>query len=163
MDNSQEQAISRQRTRDHFQQREAERGSLKHKQPIIKTAEQQAQPPKQKQQQNQSQQQGGVVWTPNAMARQTRLLTASRGKCPVFDENIWAEDRCSQRPNHDGSVSPKTRVGKDESQFQRGCSNGNGNHNMKTMSGTRPQGCWEHGADKDKPYNTTASTRKEAS
>ncbi|OCT46342.1 hypothetical protein CLCR_01338 [Cladophialophora carrionii] len=161
MENSQEQKTGRQRMRELFQQRDAERGSLKHKQPIFKSAEQQTQLLKQKQKQLRLQQEGGVVWTPNAVARQTRQPTASRGQYPVFDENIWDEDRRPQRANQDRSVSPKTRVAKDDDQIRASSSNGDGN--MKTMSGTRLQECRKHGTDKDRPYDTITSNRKKPS
>jgi hypothetical protein len=168
MDSSREHEAGRQRMRELFQQREAERGSLKHKQPIFKTAEQEAQQQRQKQQQ----QQGGVVWTPNAVARQKRLPTASRGQRPVFDENIWDEDRRSQRVNQDRSVSPKTRITNDDNHIpgssRNGNSNGNStgyrNGNVKTTSGNKPpQTSWKRGTDGDKPHNTVASNRKKPS
>jgi hypothetical protein len=172
MDGSREHEAGRQRMRELFQQREAERGSLKHKQPIFKTAEQEAQQQRRKQQQQQQQQQGGVVWTPNAVARQKRLPTASRGQRPVFDENIWDEDRRPQRVNQDRSVSPKTRIAKDDNHMTgssrtgncNGNSNGHGNGNVKTTSGNRPpQASWKRGSDGDKPRNTVASNRKKPS
>ncbi|ETI19353.1 hypothetical protein G647_09185 [Cladophialophora carrionii CBS 160.54] len=167
MDNSQEQETGRQRMRELFQQRDAERGSLKHKQPIFKSAEQQMQLQKQKQKQLLLQQEGGVVWTPNAVARKIRQPTASRGQYPIFDEHIWDEDRRPQRANQDRSVSPKTRVAKDDDQIRACTSNGNsssnGNSNMKTTSGTRLQERRKHGTDKDTPYDTITSNRKKPS
>ncbi|KIX98408.1 uncharacterized protein Z520_05709 [Fonsecaea multimorphosa CBS 102226] len=144
MDHRNEQEAGRQRMRDLFQQREMERGSLRHKR-IFKTPEEEAKQ--------------AVRITPNWQARNMRQLTATRGPPPVFDENIWDAERQRSALGEIRSVSPRTRIGKDDDGRATGGANGDG---KKSSVGDDTKSKASHN-DNKKSHSSASADKKKSS